>query len=233
MKLKEKYKFYYIYMTKNLINGKGYVGFHATNKEYDNYLGSGKILNKAIKKYGKNNFIKGIIEYVNEENWKEKEIYWINELNTFNNGYNLTKGGEGFLGINKGNRNPMFGKKHSKETIKKMKKPKSNNHKKLFSIAKKGKSYEEIYGNKANYMKKCRKIQCSNSRNPNAKKYIVFNSKINKSWLIYGNQVKFCKQYHVSGRTLQLSRKNNIWINNWKCEIYDYNNENHHKAQIY
>ena len=42
----------FIYLTTNLINGKQYVGSHKGFK-CDNYLGSGKILIHAIKKYVK------------------------------------------------------------------------------------------------------------------------------------------------------------------------------------
>lgn len=40
-----------IYKTTNLINGKIYIGQHYTSAD-DGYLGSGKILNLAIDKYG-------------------------------------------------------------------------------------------------------------------------------------------------------------------------------------
>jgi hypothetical protein len=43
---------YYFYKTTNLINGKFYYG--SGSKE--NYLGSGKALKRALKKYGKENF---------------------------------------------------------------------------------------------------------------------------------------------------------------------------------
>lgn len=126
--LKYTYNFYYIYLVKNLINGKCYVGFHAAKEEYDNYMGSGKLIKQAIKKYGINSFIKGILEYVNTENWREKEQYWIKEMKSFvdNNGYNLTLGGDGTLGcpskpyimtdkIREHLRNGQLGKKQSQE----------------------------------------------------------------------------------------------------------------------
>ena len=47
--LKNPYKYYFIYKTINLINKKCYVGFHATNEEYDEYFSSGIMLNNAIK----------------------------------------------------------------------------------------------------------------------------------------------------------------------------------------
>jgi group I intron endonuclease len=84
------------------VNKKCYVGFHATNKEYDkdNYFGSGIIIGKAIKKYGIDNFIMGIIEYIDFVEWKEKESFWIKEMNSHVSkwGYNQTWGGEGNTG---------------------------------------------------------------------------------------------------------------------------------------
>ena len=49
-----------IYKTTNLINGKIYVGSDISN--IPSYLGSGKILKCAIKKYGKDNFQKEILD---------------------------------------------------------------------------------------------------------------------------------------------------------------------------
>lgn len=51
---------YYIYITTNLLNGKKYIGKRHCLCEIsnDNYLGSGKVLKNAIRKYGKNNFAK-------------------------------------------------------------------------------------------------------------------------------------------------------------------------------
>jgi group I intron endonuclease len=112
-------------MIKNLINNKKYVRFHATDKEYDEYFGSGKLLTKAISKYGIENFIKGIIEYIKPEEWKEKEKFWIKEMKSHIkfNGYNLTFGGDGTLGYKdskktklkkskslSGEKNGMYGK---------------------------------------------------------------------------------------------------------------------------
>lgn len=45
-----------IYKTTNKINGKIYVGLDTKNNP--KYLGSGKIIKFAIKKYGKENFEK-------------------------------------------------------------------------------------------------------------------------------------------------------------------------------
>jgi hypothetical protein len=50
-------KRYYIYITTNLINGKQYIGKHY-GLINDDYFGSGILLQKALKKYGKENFKK-------------------------------------------------------------------------------------------------------------------------------------------------------------------------------
>jgi len=53
-------KLYYIYLTTNLINNKKYIGKHFGELE-DGYLGSGLLLQRAIEKYGKENFSKQIL----------------------------------------------------------------------------------------------------------------------------------------------------------------------------
>ena len=46
-----KKKYYLIYQVTNNVNGKIYIGIHETNDLEDDYMGSGKILNKAKEKY--------------------------------------------------------------------------------------------------------------------------------------------------------------------------------------
>lgn len=86
---------YCVYKITNLINGKIYIG---KDKYCDpNYMGSGKILKLAYKKYDIKNFKKEIICYCNNENeYNEKEIFYIKEYNSFvPNGYNINIGGKG------------------------------------------------------------------------------------------------------------------------------------------
>jgi hypothetical protein len=86
-----------IYKTENLINGKFYIGCHSTEDINDPYLGSGKLLKKAIYKYGRKNFKKEIL-YVfpsrEEALLKETEIVTPEFIKKDNN-YNLKSGGEG------------------------------------------------------------------------------------------------------------------------------------------
>jgi len=113
-------KYRYIYKTINLLTKNFYIGQHTTYNEYDSYLGSGTELNKDIKKYGRNYFLKGIIEYCDSlEKLNDREIYWIKYYNAIENGYNICKGGLNYP-ILCGKDNAFFGKKHSDETKKKI-----------------------------------------------------------------------------------------------------------------
>lgn len=88
----------YIYLIRNLINGKIYIGKHSTDNLQDGYMGSGKLLKQSIKKYGIGNFKKELLcMCVDDEELNEMEIYYIQKFNStdINIGYNLTLGGEG------------------------------------------------------------------------------------------------------------------------------------------
>ena len=79
-----------IYLTKNIINKKKYIGKESNNNP--KYLGSGVLLLEDIKKYGKENFKKEILEYCSsDEELTLKETYWISKLNALNSDefYNL------------------------------------------------------------------------------------------------------------------------------------------------
>lgn len=113
--------FGFIYITVNLVNGKKYLGFCNYNKKiWKTYLGSGKALKRAIRKYGKANFSREIIfEAATKEELSKKEIELIKLYNCVDdpNWYNLAEGGYTTRGFS--------GKKHSAETRIKM----SQNHK--------------------------------------------------------------------------------------------------------
>jgi group I intron endonuclease len=97
-----------IYITTNILNNKRYIGKDSKNNP--KYIGSGTLLLEDIKKYGRENFKKEILEYCNNnEELHLRESYWIQkykavESNDFYNlvdfsaGWNLSK-----LGIEKYN----------------------------------------------------------------------------------------------------------------------------------
>ena len=119
-----------IYETLNKINGKRYIGKDKHNNP--NYLGSGKILNKAIKKYGRENFIKTILEYCDsEDHMAERERHWIKitEAQRLDTYYNIGPGGNGGDNITNNsirdefikkmkiiNNQPRINTKHSEQT---------------------------------------------------------------------------------------------------------------------
>lgn len=112
---------YYLYEVKNKINGKFYVGVHKTLNLEDGYMGSGKIILSAIKKYGIENFEKTIIEFFDEaESMFHKEAEVVNEeFLEREDIYNLRKGGTGgFDWINRSGIPKNKGNHHSDETKK-------------------------------------------------------------------------------------------------------------------
>lgn len=83
-----------VYKTTNLVNGKFYIG-QDTNNNPD-YFGSGVKIKLAMKKYGKDNFRKEILEYCKtQEALNEREKFWIKETKAIELGYNLAEGGFG------------------------------------------------------------------------------------------------------------------------------------------
>lgn len=88
---------YTVYKTVNLVNGKFYIGVHKTENPMDDYLGSGKLLKRAIEKYGRENFRKEIVllaEDACDAFRKEAELV-TKEVIESDLSYNLKLGGEG------------------------------------------------------------------------------------------------------------------------------------------
>ena len=140
-----------IYKTTNLVNGKIYVGQH-TGKN-PNYLGSGTIISNAIKKHGRENFTRITLqECTTQEELNKIETFWIDKLNARNRkfGYNIQRGGNG-IGKHSEETKKLLseahkGKKHTLESIEKMRKwkrvgkPHTEETKKKMSLLQRGKS---------------------------------------------------------------------------------------------
>ena len=86
----------YIYLIENNINELKYIGLTTRTVEErwkEHLRHSSEVIGKAILKYGKENFKCAIIEECPDEILDEREQYWINYYDSYNNGYNCTEGG--------------------------------------------------------------------------------------------------------------------------------------------
>lgn len=83
-----------VYKTTNLVNNKVYIGKDGKNNP--NYLGSGKLLQLAIKKYGRNKFKKEILFESEDENLiNQIEKLEIKKHKNRDSCYNIAEGGTG------------------------------------------------------------------------------------------------------------------------------------------
>lgn len=107
-------KYHYLYKTVNAITNKFYIGIHSTDDLNDGYLGSGKLIQRSIKKYGKENHVITILSfYSSREEVRQKEIEIVNEELLSNLlCLNLAPGG--------GDGRTAFGWKHTDEARKKI-----------------------------------------------------------------------------------------------------------------
>lgn len=145
-------KYYTIYKITNKINGRYYIGKHITENLNDSYMGSGKLIKKAIEKYGIENFEKKIVKiYDNEHDMNIAESLLI-DLNN-KQIYNLQPGGKGSWSYI--NENNLSNNKDSK-------KKKSDSMKEYWT--------EEKRKNKSESMKEYNKINGTNRYSIGTKK---------------------------------------------------------------
>lgn len=115
-----------IYLWTNVKNNKKYIGQSSNlHNRYLSFLNfdkpyAGGIINRARLKYNNKEFWSyQVLEYCNKEELDEREIYYINLYDSFNNGYNLSEGGNGTRGFKwteqqkdkkRGENHPLYGK---------------------------------------------------------------------------------------------------------------------------
>jgi len=105
-----------VYCYHCVITGKKYIGKTLYEKrrrddhKYNVSNGTSTKFYNAVRKYGWENFVYGIIEIVEANLLEDMEKYYIQKYNTMNDGYNMTIGGDG-----------KFGWKVSPQTREKMK----------------------------------------------------------------------------------------------------------------
>jgi len=93
-----------IYKITNIINNKIYIGCskdiehrwiaHKSESLLEHNPQYNYSIHKAFRKYGLDNFSFEIIELIPESQLFDREKYWINFYDSYNNGYNETKGGD-------------------------------------------------------------------------------------------------------------------------------------------
>lgn len=138
---------YSIYKATNTTNGKVYIGFDSKwpsrKRKHKNVMEKCDYnFHKALKKYGWDNFVWEIIYQSKDKSHclKFMEPYFINEYNSFIDGYNMTLGGDG-----------NFGLKHTEETKRKISKINKGNkysEGRILSQDTKNKISKSLIGNK-------------------------------------------------------------------------------------
>ena len=131
-----------VYRTENVVNGKFYYGVMSENNcKASTYLGSGKLLKRAIDKYGRDKFVRRTIAKFAtvDEAYDFEALVVDQDFVDRDDCYNIKLGGIGSTGLkwseeqkkikkvqNSGESNPFYGKTHSKESIELMRRNKKN-----------------------------------------------------------------------------------------------------------
>lgn len=107
---------YTLYKITHKLTSKIYIGVHKTSNPYDNYMGSGLHIGRAVRKEGIQNFEKEILGIYEsyEEAYKAEASIVNKEFIKYFYTYNLVPGGVG-------SKNKRLDYKHSEETKRKMK----------------------------------------------------------------------------------------------------------------
>jgi len=117
----------FLYKITNTINEMVYIGVTKNPKNRMNAHACSKtptksIIKNAMQKYGRDKFALQVLAMGTQKYCYELERKAIESFNTLKpNGYNICTGGVGAIGIY-GDKNGMYGKTHTPETIEKMRK---------------------------------------------------------------------------------------------------------------
>jgi len=200
-----------VYCIHNIINGKKYIG--SDSKNDPKYLGSGVYIKKAIKKYGKENFIKYTLAEVDScDIMKELEEYWIDYFDAYNNNmfYNATKYSSGItkfpedkkINISLANKNNTYHKGYKQTEFQKSQTSKANTGRKHSDISNKLKRQAKIgnkyaLGNKLSEEQK-KKISQSKKNHPcynNVERNKKISEKNSKPILQFDKQGNFIQEW--------------------------------------
>jgi hypothetical protein len=148
-------KVHFVYRTTCLMNGKQYVGVHSTYDVNDGYLGSSRILQNDIRKFGRHQFNREILSFhpTRESAFTEERILvnedWIQRDDTYNMflggcvtpvGHLSEKHKRKIGAANKGNKRPDLAEWNRANLTGKRRGPQSEEHKQ-----KKSKALREYY----------------------------------------------------------------------------------------
>ncbi len=89
-----------VYKIKNLKNGKHYIGIttRTIEERFEEHCKANSGIGNAIRKYGRNLFFVKILDVAfTQEELYELEVKYIEEYNSYKNGYNQTIGGDGVV----------------------------------------------------------------------------------------------------------------------------------------
>lgn len=217
-----------IYKATNIINGKVYIGFDSVwpkrqkSHKFSSFNSNGQDYNfkfhRAIRKYGWEAFEWEEICCSKDGEYllNEMEKYFIQQYDSYNNGYNMTLGGEGCFG--------RIFTKQSKEKISKGNKGKIRSEKFKQDVSKSRKGFKHTFEAKIKISKthtnrihtdEARRNMGGNRGTPNAKDYLL----IDPNGVEYKvtNLAEFCRnnpQYKLHSRSISNNINNNI--NNYK-----------------
>ena len=90
-------KYHFLYKTINTKTGRYYIGVHSTDDLEDGYLGSGKLLSRAIALYGRDSFTREIIKFheTKDQAYAHERELVTEELIKSRTTYNISVGGNG------------------------------------------------------------------------------------------------------------------------------------------